>query len=167
MKKFFQEFGAFIKRGNVLDLAVGLIIGTSFNAIVRSLVNDIIMPLIGLAGGKNISEARYELVPAVMEGTTVVTPAVTLNYGAFIQTIIDFLIIALSIFIAVRIITKLRERMERRAKLIKGKFSKGKEIEEEPKTVMAPAKPTTEEILTDIKNILIEQNKKIDVKENE
>ena len=74
MKKFFKEFGDFIKKGNVLDLAVGLIIGTAFNAIVKSLVNDVIMPFIGLMGGKNVAEAKFELVPAVVEAGVETTP---------------------------------------------------------------------------------------------
>jgi large conductance mechanosensitive channel len=149
MKKFFKEFGDFIKRGNVLDLAVGLIIGTSFNAIVRSLVNDIIMPLIGLAGGKNIAQAKLELIAAVVENGTVVTPAVTLNYGAFLQTVIDFLIIALSIFVAVKIISSFRNRLEKRV-------LKYRKIDNNPEeaAVVTPAKPTTEEILLEIRDLL-------------
>lgn len=153
MKKFIQEFGAFIKKGNVLDLAVGLIIGTSFNAIVRSLVNDIIMPLIGLMGGKNVAEAKYELVPAVVEGGVVTSPAVTLNYGAFIQTIIDFLLIALSIFVAVKIIGAIRKRVERRVEKIKNKFKDQDEIVE-PEPVTVVAQPKMEDILMEIRDLL-------------
>lgn len=155
MKKFIKEFGAFIKRGNVLDLAVGLIIGTSFNNIVKSLVNDVIMPLIGLAGGKNISDAKWELVPAVVENDVITTPAVTLNYGAFIQTIIDFLIIALSIFVAVKIITSLRNKIEARAKKILERVNHKQEEQVEEVKEEVVIKPTQEEILTEIRDILI------------
>lgn len=155
MKKFFRDFGDFIKRGNVLDLAVGLIIGTAFNNIVKSLVNDVIMPFIGLLGGKNIAQAKYELVKAVIVDGEVVTPAVTLNYGAFIQTVIDFLIIALSIFVAVKIITSIRSRIERRVeklkeKLIKSEDEPAKEVVEE---VVASA-PKAEDILIEIRDLL-------------
>jgi len=125
MKKFFQEFGAFIARGNALDLAVGLVIGTAFNAIIKSLVNDIIMPLISLIGGKDIGNWF-----AVLRGTAAYdggtgawvfsADAVILRYGAFIQSIIDFLIIALAIFLALKVIMGLRKRMDEvKAKLLK------------------------------------------------
>ena len=84
MRKFFRDFRTFIQRGNVLDLATGIIIGGAFNTIVKSLVNDILMPIIGLIGGKNISEASLVLVPAVTnEAGEVLENAVTLNYGLF------------------------------------------------------------------------------------
>ena len=83
MKKFFKEFGEFIKRGNVIDLAVAVVIGAAFSAIVTSLVNDIIMPLIGIiVGGVNISSL------------SVTVGSATLTYGNFLQNIINFLIIA-------------------------------------------------------------------------
>ena len=158
MKKFIQDFGNFIKRGNVLDLAVGLIIGTAFNNIVKSLVNDIIMPFIGLLGGKNIAEAKFELVKAVIVDGEIVTPAVTLNYGAFIQTVIDFLIIAFSIFVAVKIITGIRSRLERRVEKLKEKIIRHEEekaSEVESTTPVAPA-PKTEDILLEIRDLLKE-----------
>jgi len=100
MNKFFKDFLIFIKKGNVLDLAIGIIIGGAFNTIVRSLVNDIIMPIISMIGGTNIAEAKLLLVDAVLNGEgEVVKNAVTLNYGSFLQSIIDFLIVAFSISI--------------------------------------------------------------------
>ena len=114
MRKFFREFTNFIKRGNVLDLAVGIIIGGAFNTIVKSLVNDILMPVIGLIGGKNVSEANIVLVPATLSSEgEVLENAVTLNYGAFIQTIIDFLIIAFTIFVIIKVVNGLQKKLKR------------------------------------------------------
>jgi large conductance mechanosensitive channel len=113
MRKFFRDFRTFIQRGNVLDLATGIIIGGAFNTIVKSLVNDILMPIIGLIGGKNISEASLVLVPAVTnEAGEVLENAVTLNYGLFFQAIIDFLIVAFTIFIIIKAATSFQRRME-------------------------------------------------------
>jgi large conductance mechanosensitive channel len=143
MKKFLQDFKAFIRRGNVLDLAVGIIIGGAFNTIVRSLVNDVIMPIIGLVGGKNISEAKLVLVPAVFNDSgEIIENAVTLNYGAFIQSIIDFLIIAFTIFLIIRVVGSFHRRME----ALKRKRAT---IEEN----QAP-KPTTEDLLMEIRDLL-------------
>ena len=109
--KLAKEFKAFISRGNVLDMAVGLIIGSAFTAIVNSLVGDLLMPLLGLLIGKmDFSQLKLVLHPAVEEVLNetgaVVTPAVaeiSLNYGSFIQSVISFLLIALAVFILVRL----------------------------------------------------------------
>lgn len=159
MKKFFKEFKDFIQKGNVLDLAVGIIIGTAFNKIVSSLVNDIIMPLVGLIGGKNIQDAKLELVPAVIEGEVVVEKAVTLNYGNFIQFIIDFLIIAFTVFIIVKVV----KGMQRRAEAAKTRIVKRNDKGEVVDAVEVPAepvevKPTSEELLTEIRDLLKENN---------
>ena len=125
MKKFFKEFGDFIAKGNAFDLAVGIVIGTAFNKIIQSLVKDIIMPLISLIGGKDFS-----LWYIVLKGTPQYDPisgallnaadVVLLTYGNFIQAIIDFIIIAFAIFLAVKVMTGVRARMEiAKAKLIK------------------------------------------------
>lgn len=114
MKKFFDEFKAFISRGNVMDMAVGVIIGASFKAIVDSLVADIINPLLGLFGGMNFSEYKLTLLGDA-----------TLNYGNFITAIINFLIMAFVIFCIVKSMNG-----------ISAKFAKKKEEE-------APAAPTT------------------------
>lgn len=145
MKKFFKEFADFIKKGSVLDLAVGIIIGTSFNTIVKSLVNDVLMPVIGLIGGKNVSEAAVELVPAVVEGGVVVTEAVMLRYGMFIQSIIDFLIIALTVFVIVKVATGLKKSAENMRK------RKEEEIKDVP---AAPTAPTSEQLLMEIRDLL-------------
>ncbi len=105
MKKFFAEFKAFIKKGNVVDLAVALVIGTAFNKIVSSLVNDIIMPLVSLmVGGKDVTDWKWVIQKAQYDANGNVLVAETaLKYGVFIQAIIDFLIIALTVFIIVKI----------------------------------------------------------------
>ena len=110
MKKFFLDFKAFVLRGNVLDLAVGVMIGGAFGSIVSSLVNDILMPLIGvISGGVNISGAFLALngqMYASQEAASA-AGAGTLNYGMFVQKIIDFLIMAFCVFLVVRLVTKL------------------------------------------------------------
>ncbi len=110
-----KEFKEFIMRGNVIDLAVGIIIGAAFGKIVTSLVNDIIMPPIGLLLGKvdfsnlfiNLSGQPYATLAAAKEAG-----AATINYGAFINTVIDFLIVALAIFLVVRVVNRLRRKPE-------------------------------------------------------
>lgn len=108
MRKFFKEFKAFISRGNVFDLAVGMIIATAFNKIVSSLVNDIIMPLITWATGK----ASLADLSVVLRRNAEGVASLTWNYGNFIQTIIDFMIIALSVFIMVKVVTNSRKKFK-------------------------------------------------------
>ena len=156
MNKIFIEFGDFIKRGNVLDLAVGMIVGTAFNAIVKSLVNDIIMPVIGVILKVNVSDAKAILVPALVETVngveTIVTPAVTINYGSFIQAIIDFLIISFSVFIAIKTIVSVRKRFDE----LKRKEEQVAEVKQEVKITKE------EEILTEIRDILKSNKKEVD-----
>lgn len=109
MGKFLTEFKEFAMKGNVVDMAVGVIIGGAFGKIVTSLVNDIIMPVVSVAtGGVNFSENKIILKEAVMNGADVVNPEVAITWGVFIQSIVDFLIIAFCIFMAIRFMTKLR-----------------------------------------------------------
>lgn len=106
-----KEFKEFIMRGNVIDLAVGVVIGGAFSAIVNSLVNDIIMPVIGrLLAGVDFTDLKYVLTNAVVEGGEVVQPEVAIRYGALIQTIVNFLIIALVIFLVIKGINKLKRQ---------------------------------------------------------
>jgi large conductance mechanosensitive channel len=113
MKKWVNELKAFAMRGNVLDMAVGIIIGGAFGKIVSSLVADVIMPPIGvLVGGINFSEWKIMLNEAVIESGQVVQPAVTLNIGNFIQTIIDFTIIVCSVFLFIKIINTVIKKKE-------------------------------------------------------
>ena len=135
MKKFFSEFKEFAMRGNVVDMAVGVIIGAAFGKIVTSLVNDIIMPVIGvITGGVNFSDYKWVIQKGVTQGTEIITPEVAVTWGAFVQTIIDFIIIAFCIFVAIKFINKLKRAPE-------------------PKPE-APAGPTQEELLTEIRDLL-------------
>lgn len=119
MKKFFADFKAFINRGNILDMAVGVIVGGAFSKIISSLVADIITPLISLATGKvALNDLKWEI-----------TAETAINYGNFLQVLLDFLIIAFSIFVAIRAMMKAQEKLERLTK---------KQIEE-----AAAAEPTT------------------------
>lgn len=128
-----KEFKEFALKGNVMDLAVGVIIGGAFGKIVTSLVNDILMPLLSiLTGGINFSDLKIVLKAGDKSKEIA---EVAFKYGAFIQNVIDFLIIAFCIFMIVKAMNKLTRKKE--------------EVVEE-----APAGPTQEEILTDIKNIL-------------
>ena len=117
MNKFMKEFKAFALKGNVLDLAIGVIIGGAFGKIVASLVNDIFMPVITLlTGGKNVSGLFVQLAKTDTVYTSIEAAkeagVSTLNYGLFIQTVIDFLIIALFIFLFVKLINSMRKKEE-------------------------------------------------------
>lgn len=108
-----SEFKDFINKGNAIDLAVGVVIGAAFGKIVNSIVNDLIMPPIGLAiGGVNFSELNITLKDAAVDAAGAVIPAVTLNYGNFIQILIEFLIIAFAIFMVVKGINKMKKAEE-------------------------------------------------------
>lgn len=155
MRKFFREFREFIQRGNVLDLAVGIIIGGAFGKIVSSLVNDIIMPLVGSVGGVNVQEAAWVLVPEVVDGSgDIIKSAVTLNYGMFIQNIIDFLIIAFSVFVIIKVVKAMQNRAEKAKELLASKEEEVEKVEEE--VVEEEPKPTTEELLSEIRDLLKE-----------
>lgn len=135
--KFLADFKAFAMRGNVVDMAVGIIIGAAFGKIVSSLVADLIMPLVGLLiGGIDFTNLHVVLKSAVTDATgEVVKPAVLLNYGNFIQTTVDFLIIAFAVFCMIRAIAR---------------FSQKKQ-----ETPAAPPVPTEEvKLLTQIRDIL-------------
>lgn len=131
-----KEFKEFTMRGNVLDLAIGVIIGGAFGKIVSSLVDKVIMPPIGLILGKvNFVDLKFVLQSAVMQGEKVIEPEVALGYGAFLQTIIDFVIIAFCIFMVIKIYQ-----------------AAVKKSEEAPPP---PAPPTKEEVLlTEIRDLL-------------
>ncbi|MBR0182469.1 MAG: large-conductance mechanosensitive channel protein MscL [Bacteroidaceae bacterium] len=110
---FLQDFKDFAMKGNVVDMAVGVIIGGAFGKIVTSIVNNIIMPPVGvLTGGVDFTDLKLTLKEAVVEGEEVVSEAVTINYGQFIQDVVDFLIIAFCIFLMVKGIAKLNRKKE-------------------------------------------------------
>lgn len=118
MKEIFKEFREFASRGNVVDLAVGVIIGGAFGKIVTSLVDDIIMPPIGLIlGGVNFNDIKILLKAAQVDAAGVITsPEVAIRVGAFLQTFLNFMIIAIAIFLMVKGINTLRREIERREK---------------------------------------------------
>ena len=139
--KFLADFKAFAMKGNVLDMAVGVIIGGAFGKIVTSLVNDVIMPLIGsIIGGINFSNLKWVIKEASADNKI---PEVAMNYGKFIQSTVDFLIIAFSIFTFISII----QRISRKKK------------EEAAPVAPAPApQPSAEEkLLTEIRDLLKER----------
>lgn len=109
-----KEFKEFAMRGNVVDMAVGVVIGGAFGKIVTSLVNDIIMPPIGkLVGGMNFSELKVVLNEAIVESSgEVIQPEAAIYYGQFIQTVIDFIIIAFAIFMVIKGMNKLKRKKE-------------------------------------------------------
>ncbi len=125
-----KEFRDFVARGNVVDLAVAVVIGGAFGKIVTSFVNDVIMPPIGvLTGGVDFSALKWVLKPA---NAAAKAAEVSINYGTFINTIIQFLIIAAAIFLIVRMLNSMKK----------------------PEAAPAPAGPTTEDLLTQIRDLL-------------
>ena len=144
---FLQDFKAFAMKGNVVDMAVGVIIGGAFGKIVTSVVNDLFMPVIGmLVGGVNFTDLKLTLKGAVPEqlneaGEVIqaAVPAVTLNYGNFLQQTFDFLIIAFSIFLFISLIKKVTEK---------------KKVEEAPAPAPAPEPSAEEKLLTEIRDLL-------------
>ena len=142
MKKFIAEFKEFAMKGNVVDMAIGVVIGAAFGKITTSLVNDVIMPLISrITGGVDFSAWKWVLkADEVAEDGTEI-PEIAVNYGSFIAVVLDFLIIAFALFMVVRAINKLR--------------SIGKK--DEPAEEEDPA-PTAEELLTEIRDLLKENS---------
>lgn len=148
MGKFLSDFKEFAMRGNVIDMAVGVIIGGAFGKIVSSMVDDLIMPVVGvLTGGVDFKDMKYVLKEGSAAGADAAAAgqeaveAVTLNYGMFIQNVVDFLIVAFCIFMAIRVVQK---------------FHKAEEAKEEE-----PAAPDPNvELLTEIRDLLKEQNSK-------
>jgi large conductance mechanosensitive channel len=131
-----SEFKEFAMRGNVIDLAVGVVIGAAFGKIVASMVDDIIMPVIGkLVGGVNFGELQVVLTPATIAADGKEIAAVALRYGAFLQSVIDFVLVAFAVFLFVKLINKLHRKQEAVAS--------------------APAEPTPEILLlTEIRDAL-------------
>ena len=133
MKKFAAEFKEFIMRGNVMDMAVGVIVATAFGKITTSLVNDLFMPFISwLFGTRDMSALNLVARPEVVENGEVVQEAIVIGFGNFVAVVIDFLLMALVVFIILKLFNKARSLTEKKV-----------EPEEEPK-------PTTEELLADI-----------------
>lgn len=134
--KMVTEFKQFAMRGNVVDMAAGIIIGGAFGKIVSSFVSDVLMPPIGLLlGGVNFTDLRVTLKEAVVDAGETIVPAVTINYGAFIQVILDFIIIAFAIFMMIKFMNSLNRKKE-----------------EAPAPPPAPAEDIT--LLTEIRDLL-------------
>ena len=143
MKKFLEEFKAFAMRGNVIDMAVGVVIGGAFGKITTSIVNDIIMPLISMVtGGIDFSEWKWVLKEAVLDAEgAVATAEVAVNFGNTIAVILDFIIIAFAIFCMIKAMNKMHRKKE-----------------EAPAAPPAPPEPSAEEkLLTEIRDLLKEQ----------
>ena len=142
MKKFFEEFKTFAMRGNVIDMAVGVVIGGAFGKITTSIVNDIIMPLISMiTGGVNFSEWKWVLKEAVLDAEGAVASAeVAVNFGNTIAIILDFIIIAFAVFCMVKALNNLHKKKEEPAP--------------EPAPEPEPPAPTTEELLAEIRDLL-------------
>ena len=139
MKKLFKEFKAFITKGNVFDLAVGMIIATAFNKIVSSLVNDIIMPLITWATGANsLADLSLPLRSELDEATGEMVVTLSWAYGNFLQTVLDFLIIAVSVFIMVKIVNTSRKGLKDLNTFLVSQTKK--EIRAEKREIRAKAK---------------------------
>jgi len=140
-----QEFREFAMKGNVVDLAVGVIIGGAFGKIVSSLVSDVIMPPIGLLlGGVNFTALKWVLKPATVDAAGKAVDAVTLNYGNFLQSAVDFLIVAFTVFLFIKGINSLRNLRSR--------------TDDEQAAAAPPPPPPAEEVLlTEIRDILKSQ----------
>lgn len=153
MKKFVSEFRDFIMRGNVLDMAVGVIVGAAFNKITTSLVNDVLMPFIGLiAGGQNFTD-RLNVVlvkPTYNEAGEVVDAGVTIGFGSFLATIIDFIIIAFVVFLLIKLFNRARTIALKRKLEAEKAEAEAKAAEEASK----PKAPTQEELLVEIRDLL-------------
>ncbi|MBK5196019.1 MAG: large-conductance mechanosensitive channel protein MscL [Proteiniphilum sp.] len=135
---FKSELKEFLMRGSVVDMAVGIVIGGAFGKIVTSFVNDILMPPIALLFGQgSFADLMVVLEEAVMEAGEVVTPAITWNYGAFIQAVIDFLIIGIAIFMVIKAMNNMKRKKE-----------------EAPAPEAAPEPTKEETLLTEIRDLL-------------
>ena len=148
---FVSEFKTFIARGNVVDMAVGVIIGGAFGNISKSLVNDVVMPAISmLTGGLNFESWKLVLKEAVLDAEgAVVSAEVAMNFGLFLSTIVDFLITALAVFCVIKVINGMRAKAE---------AAKKQKEAAEPETPPAPPEPSAEEkLLMEIRDLLKER----------
>ena len=160
-KKFWGEFKTFIAKGNVVDLAVALVIGTAFNKIVSQLVDSFITPLIGIVlGGFSLNDWKWVYKEAVLaeDGETVLEAEIAFSYGTFLQTVIDFLIIALTVFVVVKLYTRIRNRIEEEAQRLNDALNPDevearKKAEEEARQKEELAKKLEEERLAEIERL--------------
>ena len=143
MKKIFNEFKAFIARGNVMDMAVGVIVATAFGKITTSLVNDVFMPFISwIFGTRDMTALNLVVRPEIVnEAGEVTQAAITIGFGTFVATIIDFLLVALVVFMVVKAMNTAKAKLEKKA--------------EEEAVPPAPPAPSAEEVLlTEIRDLL-------------
>ena len=149
MKKFFEEFKTFAMRGNVIDMAVGVVIGGAFGKISSSIVNDIIMPVVSmLTGGIDFTAWKLVMKEAVLAADgAVVTPEVAINFGNTIAVIVDFIIVAFAVFCMIKALNNLHKKKEEPAP----------EPAPEPEPEPVPPAPTAEELLAEIRDLLKEQ----------
>ena len=143
MKKIFNEFKAFIARGNVMDMAVGVIVATAFGKITTSLVNDVFMPFISwIFGTRDMTALNLVVRPEIVNDAGEVTQAaITIGFGTFVATVIDFLLVALVVFMVVKAMNTAKAKMEKKA--------------EEEAAPPAPPAPSAEEVLlTEIRDLL-------------
>ena len=148
MKKMFEEFKKFIMRGNVLDMAVGVIVAGAFGKITTSLVNDLFLPFISwIFGARDMTALNVVVRPEIVnEAGEVTQAAITLGFGTFVATIIDFLLIAFVVFLVVKLMNTAKDKL-------------AKKEEEAPAEEPAPPAPSAEEVLlTEIRDLLKEKN---------
>ena len=145
MKKFFEEFKTFAMRGNVIDMAVGVVIGGAFGKISTSIVNDIIMPLVSmLTGGIDFQNWKIVLKEAVLNADgTEAAAEVAIKFGSTIAVLVDFIIVAFAVFCMIKLLNNLHRKKEEPAP--------------EPEAEPAPPAPTTEELLAEIRDLLKEK----------
>lgn len=186
MKSFFSDFKKFITKGNIVDLAIAVVVGGAFGKIVTSLVNDVIMPLISLAtGGVSVNEWKWVIKEAVIVNGVQVSSENALLYGQFFQTIIDFLIISFFIFLALRLLmqaktgfedvrVKVKKLSKKQIKLLKKQNLTDEEIKQMQDKANQPAvepvavkTKTTEELLTEIRDLLKHDAEKNDSNKTE
>ena len=151
---FMNEFKTFIARGNVVDMAVGVIIGGAFGNISKSLVNDVVMPAVSmLTGGLNFESWKLVLKEAVLDAEgAVVTAEVAMNFGLFLSTMVDFLITAFAVFCVIKVINGMRAKAEAMKK------QEEEAAAAEPETPPAPPEPSSEEkLLMEIRDLLKER----------
>ena len=151
MKKFFGEFKSFITKGNIIDIAVAFILGVSFKAIISSLVNDVFMPVLSLVfGSEGFTNYKHIITPAITDADGVVVQVENAIYwGKFVQAGFDFVLVGFILFLIVRAINKATAKAEEKKNALNAEIEAAKPI--------AEPKPTVEELLGDIKNLLKEK----------
>lgn len=174
MKKFFKEFKTFITRGNVLDMAVGIIVGGAFTAIITALVNNILTPLINwIPGADNTGALQVVLRDAITDDAgNVITEAIIIDFGAVISAIISFLVTAFVLFLIIKAVNHVREKSEQLVEEYKKKQKEengeaeqsAEETVEHPSVPETPviAAPTSEQLLAEIRDLLKAQNTNIE-----